>query len=236
MSDRHKPTLATYLGLFFALAAPLLLYPLHLLQTLHWHPGFWQQEAVIWGLTALVLCILVFGERLPLSSIGLGRPGWSSLIWGIGGAFAARIVAALVLIAYAKISGASLTQTFAHDVNTATKLGAFPLVFLFLLALRAGVTEEILFRGYGIERLAAVTGSRTVAATVCLVAFTAAHLGTWDVNYLILVFPVGLVLTLQYLWRRDLWSNILAHFFTDAAGFLGAYAIAHHLIDLKPLH
>jgi len=232
MSEHAKPTFATFVGLACALGLPLLIFPVHFLQNwFHLH-GLWLQEAAIWGLTAAVVCILVFWEELPLSSIGLRRPTWGTLLWGIAGAIVVRIVATIVLLVYAWLSGASSLRNFAHDLALAMKLGALPFGFIILLSLRAAVTEEILYRGYVIERLGAVTGSRIAAACVSLVAFTLAHLGAWDLTYLIVVAPIGVVLTVQYLWRRDLMANICSHFFTDAFSLIAAYAVAHHLVHM----
>jgi membrane protease YdiL (CAAX protease family) len=139
----------------------------------------------------------------------------------------------MVILTGAWLSGASFASAFGHDMAVIEKLGSLPLALVMLLALRAGVMEEILFRGYGIERLAAVIGHRWSAAMVSLAIFTLAHLGGWDLIYLLIVFPAGLVLTLLYLWRRDLWANILAHFLTDASSFVFAYAIAHHLVRAR---
>lgn len=33
----------------------------------------------------------------------------------------------------------------------------------------------------------------------------------------------GLILTLLYVWRRNLWANMIAHWLTDASAFLGPY-------------
>ena len=227
-----KPTFATYVGLACALSLPFLAFPLRYLQSrFHLH-GLWLQEAAVWALTAAVVCILVFWEKLPLSAIGLRRPTWGTLLWGIGGAIAARVAATSVLFLYAWLSGRSIVHDFAHDVGLAMKLGALPFGIVILLSFRAAVTEEILFRGYMIERLGAVTGSRIVAACVSLAAFTLAHLGAWDLTYLIVVAPIGVVLTVQYLWHRDLLANMCTHFFTDAFSLIAAYALAHHLVHL----
>jgi membrane protease YdiL (CAAX protease family) len=226
-----KATPATYAGLFCALGIPLLIFPSRFLQTLNIRSAPLIQESLMWGLTAFVLCVLVFWERLPLSAIGLSRPTWKSLLWGLAGAIVIRICVGVVVVVYAILSGG--VGDFARDIGTATNFGQLPLVALVLLSLRAGVTEEILFRGYGIERLAAAIGNRGAAAFVSLVIFTLAHLGLWDLRYLILVFPTGLVLTVLYLWRRDLWANIFAHFLTDATSLAVAYAIAHHMVHVK---
>jgi membrane protease YdiL (CAAX protease family) len=234
MTGTKRAGLATYVGLFCALGIPLLVLPTRLIPSLlHVSLTVWQGEALVWTLTAIVLGVLLLGERLPLSAIGLRWPTWQTLFWGVAGAIAVRIFATLALIAYAQVSGIPLAKSFAGNFDIILKLGSLPLATLMLLALRAAVTEEILFRGYGIERLSAVTGNRYLAAPVSLAIFTIAHLGVWTLNYAVVVLPAGLVLTVQYLWRRDLTANIIAHFITDATGFAGAYAIAHHLIHLK---
>jgi membrane protease YdiL (CAAX protease family) len=230
-----KPTPATYAGIFCALGIPLLIFPSRFLQTLNIRSAPLIQESLLWGLTAFVLCILVFWERLPLSAIGLGRPSWKSLLWGFAAAIAIRVGVGLVIVLYTELSGGLAVRDFAHDIGTATNFGQLPFAALVFLALRAGITEEILFRGYGIERLSAVIGNRGAAALISLAIFTLAHLGLWDLRYLILVFPTGVILTLLYLWRHDLWANIFAHFLTDATSLFFAYAIAHHLIDVKSI-
>jgi membrane protease YdiL (CAAX protease family) len=65
-----------------------------------------------------------------------------------------------------------------------------------------------------------LTGSRTTAALVSWAAFTIAHLGGWGWTQLIVAGYGGILLTLLYLWRRNLWANILAHWIADGAGFL----------------
>jgi membrane protease YdiL (CAAX protease family) len=85
---------------------------------------------------------------------------------------------------------------------------------------RAGVVEEILFRGYAIERLWTLSGSKWLAATVSAAAFIAIHISSWGYSQLIVVAFGALILSLLYLFRRDLASNMGAHFLTDFVGFM----------------
>ena len=64
------------------------------------------------------------------------------------------------------------------------------------------------------------TGSRMLAALVSCAVFTYAHLGNWGAAQLIVAGYGGVVLTALYLWRRNLWANMLAHWIADGAGFL----------------
>jgi|KBSMisStaDraftv2_1062788.scaffolds.fasta_scaffold316459_3 membrane protease YdiL (CAAX protease family) len=44
---------------------------------------------------------------------------------------------------------------------------------------RAAVAEEFLFRGYGLERLQELTGSKWIAGLLTLAIFTYGHLSYW---------------------------------------------------------
>lgn len=174
-----------------------------------------------WSLGALMLLYVVLVEGLPLSSIGLRRPTWKSLAFGILGfvatfAFVGGVVVNMVL-PYFHLSQNS--STLAH-------LYAQPFWFRFIVVVRAGVVEEILARGYGIERIQELTGSRFVAGAVTLAAFTLAHLSYWNLAQLLVAAGAGLVLTLLYLWRRDLVANMITHFLVDAMSLL-AGGVSH---------
>ena len=95
-----------------------------------------------------------------------------------------------------------------------------PYLYKIVLVTRASVAEETTFRGYAIERIQELSGSRPIAGIVSLAVFTAAHLSYWGVVPLIGVAAAGAVLTLLYMWRRDLISNIIGHFTIDAAQLL----------------
>jgi membrane protease YdiL (CAAX protease family) len=85
---------------------------------------------------------------------------------------------------------------------------------------RAATFEEIYFRGFAIERLTEMVGSRPVAAAISLVTFSAEHVSYWGWAHLVVASFGGAVLTGLYLWRRDLGANMIAHLLTDAVGFL----------------
>jgi membrane protease YdiL (CAAX protease family) len=96
-----------------------------------------------------------------------------------------------------------------------------------LTVLRAGVCEEILFRGYAIERMTALTGSRVIGIVVPALCFMFGHAGTFGPLYALQILPVTAILTALYVWRRDIWCNMLAHFLTDAFG-LAPFVLAQH--------
>jgi membrane protease YdiL (CAAX protease family) len=167
--------------------------------------GIVTREIAILTLTAALLVLVVKGERLPLTSIGIrtDRIG-GSLLWGIPFAVAcfAAVIACLAIYSVFGIhygEGQSISRT---------------LPVTGLAVLRAGISEEVLYRGYAIERLQGITGSKWIAAVVSLVLFAGFHFRQGFAGIGI-AFVAGAVLTGLYLWKRDLIANMFAHFLVD---------------------
>jgi membrane protease YdiL (CAAX protease family) len=172
------------------------------------------REVAWWSLAAAMLVFVLAVERRSLSSIGFQRPTWRTFAFG-----AAAAIVCLVGL------GLLLQTVFAYfhlQPNTAAynQLASTPYVLRVAIVTRAAFCEEILMRGYGIERISELTGSRLLAGAITLAVFTYAHLAYWGWAHLMVAGSAGLVLTILYLWRRDLWSNILAHWLVDGAGLL----------------
>jgi membrane protease YdiL (CAAX protease family) len=174
------------------------------------------RELVWWLYAVAVLAWLRLGEGLPISSIGLHRPTWKGLLYALEAAAALLVV---FLIHFAVIVPLFHLNVGAAAAERALIL-ARPYWYRVLLVLRAAVVEEILFRGYLIEMVRHLTGSSTLAIAVSVAAFTYAHLASWGLVHLIPVFGGGVIFAVLYVWKRDLSSNMIAHFITDAAGFL----------------
>lgn len=178
----------------------------------------WPREVVWWSIALVLLLYVRFIERRPLASIGLHRPDGKTYLFGI---VAAVVLFASVIVFYAIVFpmlGLSMNQKAVEGI---TRL---PFWYQVLLAIRAAVVEEILYRGYPISRIAEVTGGKWIAAIVSIAVFTLAHLAYWGLAQLLIVVSGAIALTLLFLWRRDLVCNMVAHFLVDLAGFLAASA------------
>ncbi len=74
-----------------------------------------------------------------------------------------------------------------------------------LTSLRAGFVEEILFRAYPITRSGRLLGRRWPGALAGLTLFTLSHIPYAGCAHALgVVLPLGAVLTLLYLWQRNL--------------------------------
>lgn len=177
-------------------------------------------EAGWWLAAIAVLAVMLLGERRGPASIHLRPLGLGALGWGVLGA---------VVLLLAFMGTQLLLQALGLGVSQAAAVdfGQLPVWLILGMALRTGVVEEILFRGYAITRLEGLTGRTWLAALVSLAAFVALHVTSWSPGHLIFVTVAGGLLTGLYLWRRNLTANILAHTLVDAAGLLMAkYAMA----------
>ncbi|HEY5036562.1 MAG TPA: type II CAAX endopeptidase family protein [Chthoniobacterales bacterium] len=170
-------------------------------------------EILWWVLFAAILLYVVLVEHRALSSIGFRRPAIVDL-------------ALAVLAAFVMFMGVGMIYQLllpALHINIDRQLGsviATPLWFRLLTVTRAAVVEETAFRGYGLERLRELTGSKFLAAVVTWFLFTAVHLTSWGWGQLIIAAFGGLILTLLYVWRGNLWANIIAHWLTDGSAFI----------------
>lgn len=172
-------------------------------------------EAIYWTLVAATLGYVMFVEKRPLTSIGWRRPEIRDVLIGV--TFAIVTIAGLAAVYLLVLPLLHVDQTPALDT-----LAAAPAWWLAISVLRAGVSEEVLFRGYPIERLEEWTGNRGVAALLPLALFALAHVGPWGWAHLIVAGFGGAMFTWLYLWRRNLWVNILAHVLVDGIALLAA--------------
>ena len=152
-------------------------------------------EIIYWTLVAVTLGYVVFVERRPLASIGFRRVGIVDGLCGVGMAIAT--VAGLAVLYFVVLPALGMSETQQVD-----KLTGAPGWWLAMSVIRAGVSEEVLFRGYPIERLQEWSGSRAFAAGLPLIVFAFAHVGPWGWTHLLIAAFGGAMLTALYLWRR----------------------------------
>jgi membrane protease YdiL (CAAX protease family) len=209
MSDKAAPlakvSRATWIGLFLSLFSLLLIRQAvsHFWPTLNFTAALWK-ESLIWA-SAIVLLILVRrGERLPFSSMGLGRSTWwKSILWGL-----------VIAVVCAVVGGALAHFTHYGGGRGAAAFEKLPLWLITLIVIRAGVVEELFYRGYAIERLEALGLNRYWAAAIPAVIFGLGHwTGGWE--NIVIALVLGAILGAFYLWRRDLVANMIGHFMVD---------------------
>lgn len=114
--------------------------------------------------------VVLWVERRDLASIGITRPSRRDLALNVVG---------FVLGLASFMTTEPLVQAFGfHHTERGTRslIILFPMWMLAVITFTATVTEEILYRGYPIERLEELTGSIWTGAIATYVMFLAIHL------------------------------------------------------------
>jgi uncharacterized protein len=170
----------------------------------------WQvlgREFAVFLFVGLLLWIVTGWERLPLSSIGLRVSLLrKSLVRGLWlGVILLAVSVGLYLLL--RRVGVRLGEEHGSVFHPS-------LLVVTVSMLRAGVAEEIFYRGFAIERLQSLTGSKLLAGLVPLIIFALSHYRQ-GVGGIVAALVLGGILTAAYMKFRDLLANITAHFLGD---------------------
>jgi membrane protease YdiL (CAAX protease family) len=169
-------------------------------------------EIGFWLLLLVMILWIYFVEKRTITSIGWKKLTVKTILVGLGLGLVLFIVFGIANVVIQKL-GLELNQEIAQMISSKS------LPVLFLLVLRAAVVEEVLYRGYAIERINELTNSKWVAGLVPLIMFMLVHLA-WGVGHLLFIFIAGGLLTLMYVSKRNLALNIIAHFTVDVIAIL----------------
>ncbi len=159
----------------------------------------------MFALSALMLWIVRAKEGRSWGSLGLARPRAGETALLTTGALAALFALLAALYFGANALGLPFGQGDA----------AMPPKWLLLvLVVRAGIVEELTYRAVAIDRMAELTGSRTLGWLLPMLIFGALHYpqGLAVVLYSTLA---GGLLSALFLWKRNLWANMSVHFLLD---------------------
>jgi membrane protease YdiL (CAAX protease family) len=157
-----------------------------------------------WLLVGAILALVVVWERRRLVSLGLELPGRRDVAVGIGAGLLATVAGLLV-------TGAAVTAFGLETPATLSAIGQLSLPVQIAIVGTAVITEEILWRGYPIERLTEVTGSVWIAGTVSGLVFLAVHVPGWGLVGAIPQSVFTAVLVGVYVWRRNVVVTMLTH-------------------------
>ena len=162
------------------------------------------KETLIWVSALALILIIRRGEHLSLRSIGIGTARWwKSILWG----FIIAIVSMVI------VGGLAYLTHYGNGPGSAA-FEKLPLWLITAIVFRAGVVEELFYRGYAIERLQLIGLGRFWSVAIALVIFSLGHLSGGEANILI-AFAACLILTGFYLWRSDLVANMIGHGLVD---------------------
>lgn len=171
---------------------------------------------VYWALALIVIGIAVNGEKLSLTDLGFRRPALIDLGYIL-------VTAVAILLVYAGTP--PLIEALGLPMREdASVMGAGAGIGVALVrSVTTGIVEEILYRGYPIERLLAYTDSPLFAGGVTWIVFTVTHIVSWPLGNLLQTALAAAILTVVYLRRRTLVPVIGAHVLVWVFATLGQF-------------
>ena len=207
-SPRPIPWIDIFLALF---GMPLIILAFEALNggANHTNAELLSRELLILAFTAWFAWRVYRRDGNSLSGVGLHGRHWGRSI-GIA------IVLALLMLAV-MFGVMSLLQAMGMPVGDGKEAARFAAIHpavIFLMVLRAGIAEEFFYRGYLMETLYRVRPNGLVYFLFPLVLFALWHYRQGWAGILI-SFVAGAIMAVYYWRRRDLKSNMTAHFLVD---------------------
>jgi membrane protease YdiL (CAAX protease family) len=167
------------------------------------------------GFLALIL-FLLWRNGESLRRIGLsGRGGWREAVLGLG-LYVPFFITVSLLGGGLRAAGFSAPTSIPGFL---TPKDPAQLLLGVLLVAVVAVVEEIIFRGYLILRLRAVTGSVRAAVLLSSLIFAIGH-GYEGSAGIVVVFSMGVIFALIYVWRQSLTAPMVMHFLQDFIGIV----------------
>lgn len=167
--------------------------------------------------------LVLFGNVLKKAWPSFRQHLWRNLALAILGVIAAHLLLMLVRNLLSFIAGASITAG-AASYETLSMQTASLTLFGSLTSLMAPFSEEIIFRHvlfYQWKGRGILTG---IMLFVSSISFGLVHWNNFD-GQIIRMIPymcVGLFFAVIYYFSKNIWQNIMTHFFFDIISFLSA--------------
>ena len=166
------------------------------------------RETIIFAFGGLLLLLIKYKEGFGWDSIGMQRPlAGNTALWVL-------ITSVGVILAFALAFGIINICGWSFGSSGSSAFDALPAWVLLVVVVRAGFIEELFYRGYAIERLQLLTGNRFLSALLPLLLFALFHYRQGPAGITIALLS-GAVMTVVYVYRRNLWITITTHFLAD---------------------
>jgi membrane protease YdiL (CAAX protease family) len=216
LNKLHKPQIAVLIvGILLAALLPLGINVVIKQFNFSYHNRIIYSLFVDWIVVGFLFLYATRIEKQPL------------LIWigndsGVGFTLLSVLVLYVADILVGVIS--SIPSSFGHrESNELMRivmqvLRGHPLL-IFFVSITAGVTEELIFRGYILTRLSAFFKKPYFPVIISSVIFSALHYKYHSLREFIFTFLFGVVCSVYYIRYRNIHALILIHFLADFIAF-----------------
>lgn len=167
-----------------------------------------------WGMAIFLFLYAHFAEKQNLFLKNPTRHGIGFYILSIAGN-AVAIIVLLYLVTFAiKSLGFGMDQEGDTLKNMLSILKAHPL-FLLFTCITAGVTEEIIFRGYIQTRIELIFKSPASGIIISALLFSFAHSSFGTIQEIVAPLVIGLIFSIYYYKYKNIYILMIFHFLLD---------------------
>ena len=180
----------------------------YLVSVASWFSSWFYSEFLV---TLAIIAIARWWEKDPWSSLGISRPSLADPFLGV--------VAFLVYRDYLYAANSIIRDSIATNLSSFHSPHLpFPIAVRWLTSLAFSVLlEELGTRAYVIERVIDFTGNRVLAGLASVLVSLTIHLPGRTLGEMFRVTPIILLMTVLYIWRRNIVPGFIAHFVGNAA-------------------
>mgnify|MGYP006304148183 CR=1 FL=1 len=157
-----------------------------------------------WLIVVLILSIIIYWEKRKLSSIGFKKLTIKTTLISILLGIVAVVLAVLTLGVLYNVLGLK-------EPSTLSTISELPLIVKLFTITTAAITEEILYRGYSIERIKDMSSSIIIGGLISGFIFLAMHFPDWGLAGAIPQIIFTIFLIGYYIKKRNLLACIIMH-------------------------
>lgn len=167
-----------------------------------------------WGMVIFVYLYAHYIEKQNLLLKKSSHKGIRFYLLSIVGITIAILIANLIAVLILKALGYPVNQHGEYLKNMLKVLRSHPILLLFT-CITAGVTEEIIFRGYIQTRIELIFNSPILGIILSSIFFSLAHALYGTAVQVVVPFGIGLIFAIYYYKYRNIYVLIIFHFFFD---------------------
>jgi uncharacterized protein len=214
MLTRIKKQPFTFLGLFFTFTYVYFFQGLSLI----FKPASLITVSILQAIitilaTGFIFAVVLKGEGKSLSSIGFKKPNKDDVLWVFMGFFlglAVNLIFSFITPDFLRPEKDLLMFEF-------LKQAPFTLGLVFIIT--SALSEEVLFRGFAVERLTSILKNFKLASLISWFFFFINHLNPWGIKYTLHLAVFSIVFYFVYARRRNIYTTILMHSINNLAAF-----------------
>jgi membrane protease YdiL (CAAX protease family) len=165
---------------------------------------------VQWIIVLFLILTIIFLEKKSLKSIGLKMFDKKDVFWG----FIVLVIQVILLFASERfVNLLDLVSQSSVTINVLT----LPISSRIFMVFTAGITEEIIFRGYLIEKVNFLTNHLIFSSILSYIVFIIFHIPFWGIGGAIQISLWAIPITILYAKRRNLTTCIVVHLVYDGS-------------------